>query len=93
MLIFFFPPSPFVLSAHYAQVWTVEPGVYFNSFVFENAFANATLASMLVKSKIDSYANFGGVRIEDTLVITATGSLALSSVPKTVKDVERLMKR
>ena len=47
---------------------------------------------MLAKSKIDSYADFGGVRIEDTLVITATGSRALSSVPKQPKDVEALMK-
>lgn len=76
---------------HTLQVWTVEPGVYFNPFVFESAYANATLGAMLNKSKIESYANFGGVRIEDTIVVLEQGTRVMSSAPKMPHDIEVLM--
>jgi hypothetical protein len=36
--------------------------------------------------------NFGGVRIEDTLVINSNGAKSLSNVPKEVDQVEEWMK-
>ena len=34
---------------------------------------------------------FGGVRIEDDVVVTAEGARSMTSVPRTVKDIEAVM--
>ena len=35
--------------------------------------------------------NFGGVRIEDDVIVTAHGSESMTNVPRTVKEVEAVM--
>jgi len=37
------------------------------------------------------FRNFGGVRIEDTLIINSNGAKSLSNVPKEVDQVEKWM--
>ncbi|MBO4567902.1 MAG: hypothetical protein J5686_03055, partial [Bacteroidales bacterium] len=40
--------------------------------------------------KLESFKDFGGIRIEDDLLITETGNRILGKpIPKTVEDVER----
>jgi Xaa-Pro dipeptidase len=75
------------------NVWTVEPGCYFNPTSLAEAFANPQLAPYLVASKIAPFRNIGGVRIEDTIIVTETGAQLLSSVPRTVADIQAWMKQ
>jgi len=41
-----------------------------------------------VWEKVNEYRGFGGVRIEDDLVITDTGYENLSNAPKTIEEIE-----
>jgi len=73
------------------MVITIEPGVYFNNALLDLAFKNETQSKYLVKDTIARFANFGGVRIEDDLLITPTGYEDLSIVPKEISDIEKTM--
>ena len=43
--------------------------------------------------QVEKYRGFGGVRIEDDVLITDTGSRVLGApIPKTVEEVEETMK-
>jgi hypothetical protein len=42
----------------------VEPGLYFNDFQFQKGYSNPAQRPFLVKERIDSLMDFGGVRIE-----------------------------
>lgn len=41
---------------------------------------------------LKTFRNFGGVRIEDTLIINSNGAKPLSNVPKEVDQIEEWMK-
>ena len=73
------------------MVITVEPGVYFNEFTLGPAMANPATAKFFVKEKIDAFKNFGGVRLEDDVLITETGCELLDDLPRTVEEVEAWM--
>jgi len=77
------------------MVLTVEPGIYFNrAFIYE-ALNDTIVRNYLNAVKIFSYldANFGGVRIEDTVVVTKTGIENLTKVPKSIPEIEELMRQ
>jgi len=61
----------------------------------KSGFENPSQLPFLNVTKIVHYLdiNIGGVRIEDDVVITATGSEVLTKVPKTVKDIEDTMRK
>ena len=46
-------------------------------------------------SKLEEYLDFGGIRLEDCIVITATGCRVLGKerIPITVEEVEEEMRR
>jgi len=74
------------------MILTVEPGVYFNTFLLEPAFENPVQAPFLVKEKLQQFMNFGGVRIEDDVLVTETGIDVLSSgLPRTPEEIEAFM--
>lgn len=73
------------------MVITVEPGLYFIPALLEPAFEDPKKSPFLNISRLSSLLNFGGVRIEDNLIITASGHENLTDVPKEVLDVEKLM--
>lgn len=48
-------------------------------------------SKFLVKEAIQPFMSMGGVRIEDNVVVTESGSLSLTDVPRTVKEIEAVM--
>ncbi len=74
------------------MVITVEPGVYFIDALLEPALADPTLRALLVPEVLARYRGFGGVRIEDDVVVTGTGADNLTRVPREVEEIETLMR-
>jgi Xaa-Pro aminopeptidase len=74
------------------QVMTVEPGIYFIPALvaqWKKAKRNAGFINFI---KVEAYLDFGGIRIEDNILITSGGRRVLGDpIPKKVKDIERLM--
>uniref|UniRef100_U5EJJ7 Xaa-Pro dipeptidase n=1 Tax=Corethrella appendiculata TaxID=1370023 RepID=U5EJJ7_9DIPT len=72
---------------------TIEPGCYFIEPLLNAAFANPEQSKYLVKNVIDRFRNFGGVRIEDDVLITKDGIENFTLVPRTVDEIEKWMKK
>jgi len=77
------------------MVVTVEPGIYFNRAFVKMGLDHPELGRFIVRDKVMEMLNqnFGGVRIEDTVIVTNTGIEIISTVPKTVEDIEALMQK
>jgi Xaa-Pro dipeptidase len=73
------------------MVITVEPGLYFIDAVLDPALRDPRYAPFLVPEAIARFRGMGGVRIEDDVVVTATGADNLTDVPRTVDEIERAM--
>ncbi|CAH8492595.1 unnamed protein product [Dicrocoelium dendriticum] len=73
------------------MVITVEPGCYFINYLLDKALADENLSKFIVPDVLKRFRNFGGVRIEDNVLITATGYELLTDVPRTVKEIEDWM--
>ena len=73
-------------------VLTVEPGCYFIPQLIHVCRAEGTNEAFLDFDRLDSYKDFGGVRIEDDVLVTHDGHRVLGrSIPKTVDEVESEM--
>jgi len=74
------------------MVFTVEPGCYFIPRFLTRALNDEKQSKYLVREKIEKFLKFGGVRIEDDVLVTEGGIEILTpGVPKTVEDIEKLM--
>jgi Xaa-Pro dipeptidase len=73
------------------MVITVEPGIYFIPALLKPAFDEEEKARFLNIEKIKSLLDFGGIRIEDNVIITEEGSENLTDVPKEIKEIEGVM--
>lgn len=74
-------------------VITDEPGCYFIPALIDKWRAENKFTDFLNYDIIDTYKDFGGIRLEDDVLITATGSrfLGKKHIPLTVEEVENIM--
>ena len=73
-------------------VLTVEPGIYFISHLIDQWRANKKHSNFINYSALEKFRNFGGIRIEDNILITHDSHRMLGPyIPKTVNDIESLM--
>lgn len=72
------------------MIITVEPGCYFIDFAIEQGLANPDFQEHFGE-KLSEYRDFGGVRIEDDVLVTENGGEILTDVPRTVAQIEALM--
>ena len=70
---------------------TVEPGIYFIPALLKPALEDPEKASYLNTGKVEKMLDFGGIRIEDNLIITENGSMNLTNVPKEIREIEEVM--
>jgi Xaa-Pro dipeptidase len=73
------------------MVLTVEPGLYFIPALLKPALEDEQTSKFLNKEKITSLLNFGGIRIEDNIIITEEGCENLTDVPKERDEIEDFM--
>jgi len=73
------------------MVLTVEPGCYFNDYLLDAALADPKLSAFLVPAAIAAARGFGGVRLEDNVLVTAAGVESLTRVPRDIAEVEAVM--
>ncbi|MEJ5351669.1 MAG: aminopeptidase P family protein [Melioribacteraceae bacterium] len=72
-------------------VITVEPGIYFIPQLIEKWEAEKKFTQFINYQKLKAYKNFGGIRIEDDVLVTETGSKILGKpIPKFVDEVEEV---
>ena len=76
------------------HVITDEPGIYFIPALIEKFKKEGLGYDFVNYAKLESYYDFGGIRIEDDVLITADGSRRLGSrrLPASPDDVEAVMK-
>jgi len=74
-------------------VMTIEPGIYFIPELIERWKNEDKNAEFINYDKVMTYLDFGGIRIEDDILVTADGMRVLGRpIPKTVSEIEELMK-
>jgi len=72
-------------------VLTVEPGIYIIPELIDRWQAEKKYADFINYDVLNTYRDFGGIRIEDNFLITDTGSQLLGKyLPKTLKEIEEL---
>jgi Xaa-Pro dipeptidase len=73
------------------MVITVEPGIYFVDALLEPALADPEMAHLIDVDRVRRFLGFGGVRIEDDVLVTADGCENLTQVPRDVSEIEDVM--
>jgi Xaa-Pro aminopeptidase len=75
-------------------VLTNEPGIYFIPELIDLWRKDKKFAEFINYEKVEDYRNFGGIRLEDDILITKTGSRILGEkrIPITVEEIENIMR-
>jgi Xaa-Pro aminopeptidase len=73
-------------------VITIEPGVYFIPALIDRWQEDRLLEEFICYDRLAAYRDFGGIRIEDDVLITDAGSRVLGPpIPKAADEVEAAM--
>ena len=72
-------------------VFTIEPGIYFIPALIDQWKEENKFAEFINYERVEDYRNFGGIRIEDNILVTEDSYRILGKpIPKTVDDIESL---
>ncbi len=75
-------------------VVTVEPGLYFIPELIERWKAEKRCSEFINYDMVDDYRDFGGVRLEDDVLVAEDGHRVLGKrIPKTIEEVEDIASR
>ncbi|MBE9510392.1 MAG: aminopeptidase P family protein [Bacteroidetes bacterium] len=73
-------------------VFTIEPGLYFIPALIDQWKGEHKFEEFINYDRVESYKDFGGIRIEDNVLITNDGYKVIGKpIPKTVSEVEDIM--
>jgi Xaa-Pro aminopeptidase len=73
-------------------VLTVEPGIYFIPALIEKWRQERTHREFIRYEALAPFLRFGGIRIEDDVLVTSTGARVLGpGIPKTIPEVEEAL--
>jgi Xaa-Pro aminopeptidase len=79
----------FALPYKPGHVFTIEPGIYFIPELIDQWKSEGKFKDFINFDKVLAYKDFGGIRIEDDLLITKKGHKLLGKpIPKTVAEIE-----
>ncbi|MBP5649767.1 MAG: M24 family metallopeptidase, partial [Bacteroidales bacterium] len=71
---------------------TIEPGIYFIPQLIDIWKNEHKFEQFINYDKVEQYRDFGGIRIEDDMLITANGHKVLGpAIPKTPKELEEII--
>jgi len=74
------------------NVMTVEPGCYFVDALIDDVNMDEKVKKCINFETINQkFRGFGGVRIEDNVVVTSNGCISWTNVPRETEDIEKVM--
>jgi Xaa-Pro aminopeptidase len=75
-------------------VLTNEPGIYFIPALINLWKSEKKFAEFINYTEVEKYLDFGGIRLEDDILVTETGyQLIGKRIPVTIEEVEEIMRR
>lgn len=87
----------------YRSAWRVqpgtilsdEPGIYFIPALIDKSRTEGLYRGIVAYERLESYRDFGGIRIEDDLLVTETGCRMLGDkkIPVTAEELEEIVGR
>ena len=73
-----------------------EPGIYFIPALIDKFRSEELYKGIVNYDKLDSYRDFGGIRIEDDVIVTESGGRVIGGskkIPVTVAELEEFLSR
>ncbi|MCD4679583.1 MAG: aminopeptidase P family protein [Bacteroidales bacterium] len=75
-------------------VLTDEPGIYFIPALIDQWRKEGKFTEFINYDKVESFKDFGGIRIEDDILVTDTSYRVLGKpIPKTIAEIEETMRK
>lgn len=81
----------FALPYKPGHVFTVEPGCYFIPQLIDQWRSEGKFEEFINYAEVEKWKDFGGIRIEDNVLITENGHKLLGKpIPKTIEEIEEI---
>jgi len=76
-------------------VFTIEPGIYFIPELIDMWKTQNRFPEFINYDMLENYSGFGGIRIEDDILVTEDGHRVLGSkpIPKSVEEIEAIVSK